>query len=200
MNDYINIMEKQFIESGSKDDFFNWLKKIEINLERYYLLLKYMDLDFAKSIIELNKGSYNNIAKVIEKNKKIIEISPYADTISSKKAIPIKGKIIVNETPSIISMKNEKIDFIIKNEIYLIDLPLSMGEKITIEALIAFKKDLYVGIYGSNDDINKQIKLKQLNDLKVRINCFNTSLEIREENISIYDSYASIIKIKSKTQ
>ncbi|MDD3453368.1 MAG: hypothetical protein PHN42_03775 [Bacilli bacterium] len=200
MNEYINIMEKQFIESGSKDDFSNWLKKIEINLERYYVLLKYMDLDFAKSIIELNKGSYNNLAKVIEKNKKIIEISPYADTISSRRAIPIKGKIIVNEIPSIISMKNEKIDFIIKNEIYLMNLPLSMGEKITIEALIAFKKDLYVGIYGSNDDINKQIKLKKLNDLKVRINSFNSNLEIKEENISIYDSYTSIIKIKSKIQ
>lgn len=200
MNEYLKKLKLEYMnETGLKNDngFEEWLQKYRIKLFYYLEFLKQNGFDLNDSVVELNKGKYDTLGIVLPLQERLVEVSPWALSIENNKVFKCSGSLIVKENkPVILNGSQESCIEISDNSDYLIDLSMYYPEKTKIEDLVKLNSNIYFGTYGFTNALNKQAKLNEL--LKYRDMLRQMKLDVIENSMVIYDTYAYLLKVKKK--
>lgn len=157
---------KYITKKTDKVLFERWLEEKQKILKYYVQLLYDMDFIQNRGVVEFDKGIKDTALKYLNKECNKILISKFAKTVKNeKKLISINGKINI-DNKDVYLEHGDNLSDISKINSYITQYPI---HKETIDTLVSLNnagKNIFIGTYGSLNDLDKDSKLKKLYDLK----------------------------------
>lgn len=182
-NEAFGINPIDFTDDYYMEAFNYWLRELRISSRKYqqFILELGVDIDNEKTI-ELRKGKYDSISLP---NTRII--SPYGDTLGRENS----DIIMFQGEPLIVGSKKIKREQVA--ETYITQNPYCLCQLDDIDYFYEIGANICIGVYGNNRDIDKNKKIRQLEEYK-KIFLPNAS----EEYETFDDTYFYILRNKGK--
>ena len=195
---YVSNLTNQFIKSIGKSDidinskelwseFNEWLNERKKIAKEYKTILDFLELDYnTNKTAEIGKGVFDTI---VSNNNLTTIITPYTYYFD-----PQKRKNIIKGNLKIVSEKYPRKDISMERKIddincFITQNPYTKKDIEIFNQLYSFYKyNIIIGIYGKNDDKDKEIKIIKLKELKEKI-----TKNIKEEYIKIINNYFYIL-------
>lgn len=135
-------------------------------LKKYARVLYEMGFVSNRGVIELDKGYYDNVLKNLDKDCNKILVSDFCKTVKNeKKLVSLNGNILIDKN-NVYLEHDKKISDISKINSYITEYPYSKESMELLANLNNIGKNIFIGTYGYLNDLDKDLKLKKLYELK----------------------------------
>lgn len=178
MEEYMKKLYESYIKTTDVPTdlgFKRWLEEIKSILPIYEKFLESMDMFPNRGIIEIGNSNNDSILPYTPSETKGILVSPYVRTEKTKKDMIVNcnGELIVDNKDISLFYKNGNEDKIIStNSINNYISNLNNENLDIIKELFTTNKNVFLGIYGNNNDKNKTDKLDELYNIKTELEAF----------------------------
>lgn len=178
MEEYMKILYECYIKTTDIPTdlgFKRWLEEIKNILPIYEKFLESMDMFPNRGIIEIGNSNSDSILPYTPSETKGILVSPYVKTEKTKKDMIVncRGELIVDDKDISLFYKNGNEDKIIStNSINNYISNLNNENLDIMKELFTTNKNVFLGIYGNNNDKNKTDKLDELYNIKTELEAF----------------------------
>ena len=179
----------KFEQDSDIDEFVKWVTEYRKLTTRYAKFVMNHDVDlFSPSLAELDKSVVDSI---VGRNAKVISESASTLNRLNSRLIQRDDKTYIDNFSTLIIPASKKIMTIITQNPYYIN------PKLDYSLIHREGYDINIGMYGFDDDINKDEKIDELRRIKEELGCGR--LYIEEEGKDYYSLFkASHLPRKSK--